>query len=466
MPGQKISTLNDAGSLQSSDQLPLTRSGTSYSIKGSQFASKAQLDAVNSRIDSLTTNVSHGAHVGAITSNGLQTFYNEVVPSNKGGSGSINGILKADGSGNVTAAAAGVDYVTPTQLELKLTKPSSASNGQVLTFNNGTWVAADPPAGGGGEVTPTNLTGDVTSNGTTTFYNNPIPSAKGGAGDLAVGIVKANGNGTTSIAAAGTDYVVPSVLSNYATLNNLNGKLDKPLAPTNGDVLTFDGSAWIAKKPTQQSSIPNFGNDIITGFYLPPGTNRTWVVPSGLNSIEIIAQGSGGNGLDGITPGGKMVIIALPDASLILKPIKTTPILGTSTNVAAYDLNYDRGGGSGGTNKGGIILLSGGGAGGWCKKVLTVTSGQIFTYSCGTPLQGCTISSGSFTMIAGAGGNARDLGTGNHAPGVGGIVSGDFTEGYNGESGSTNMLGGRGRNLKGVLGGPGSEYSGYIFIKI
>jgi hypothetical protein len=37
-----------------------------------------------------------------------------VIASTNGGAGSINGILKANGSGTVTAAVAGTDYLTPT----------------------------------------------------------------------------------------------------------------------------------------------------------------------------------------------------------------------------------------------------------------------------------------------------------------------------------------------------------------
>ena len=39
------------------------------------------------------------------------TSYNGVVPSSKGGAGAVNGILKANGSGVVSAATAGTDYV-------------------------------------------------------------------------------------------------------------------------------------------------------------------------------------------------------------------------------------------------------------------------------------------------------------------------------------------------------------------
>ena len=55
----------------------------------------------------------------------------------------------------------------------------------------------------------TNLTGDITSSGTTTTYNNVVPAAKGGAGTVS-GLLRANGSGLVSAATPGTDYLTPT----------------------------------------------------------------------------------------------------------------------------------------------------------------------------------------------------------------------------------------------------------------
>lgn len=47
------------------------------------------------------------------SSGGVATTYNNVVPSNKGGAGTVSGLMKANGSGTVSAATAGTDYVVP-----------------------------------------------------------------------------------------------------------------------------------------------------------------------------------------------------------------------------------------------------------------------------------------------------------------------------------------------------------------
>ncbi|MDO7849298.1 YncE family protein [Hymenobacter sp. M29] len=72
-----------------------------------------------------------------------------------------------------------------------------SGTGNGLVFPDGTTQTSASVAG--------NLTGDITSSGTTTTYNNVVPAAKGGAGTVS-GLLKANGSGQVSAAVAGTDY--------------------------------------------------------------------------------------------------------------------------------------------------------------------------------------------------------------------------------------------------------------------
>jgi hypothetical protein len=54
-----------------------------------------------------------GNLTGDITSSGTTTTYANVVPANKGGAGTVSGLLRADGTGLVSAATPGTDYLTP-----------------------------------------------------------------------------------------------------------------------------------------------------------------------------------------------------------------------------------------------------------------------------------------------------------------------------------------------------------------
>lgn len=66
---------------------------------------------------------------GDITGSGstaITTTYSNVVPANKGGAGTINGLLKANGSGVVSAAAAGTDYENPLTFSFPLSRSANA----------------------------------------------------------------------------------------------------------------------------------------------------------------------------------------------------------------------------------------------------------------------------------------------------------------------------------------------------
>lgn len=67
-------------------------------------------------------NVTTNANLtGDVTSSGNATTYNSVVPTTKGGAGTVNGILKANGSGTVSAAG----ETTVGNNLLTLTNPSA-----------------------------------------------------------------------------------------------------------------------------------------------------------------------------------------------------------------------------------------------------------------------------------------------------------------------------------------------------
>ena len=137
---------------------------------------------------------------GAVTSTGNATAYNQVVPTTKGGAGAVSGLLKANGSGTVSAATAGTDYLTPTGSAAGLTNfPTLNQN----TTGNAATV-----------TTNANLTGAVTSTGNATAYNQVVPATKGGAGAVS-GLLKANGAGVVSAAVAGTDYATATGSDSY-----------------------------------------------------------------------------------------------------------------------------------------------------------------------------------------------------------------------------------------------------------
>lgn len=63
-----------------------------------------------------TTVTTNANLTGDVTSVGNATTYSGVLPSSKGGAGSLTGILKANGGGVVSAATSGTDYQSPITL--------------------------------------------------------------------------------------------------------------------------------------------------------------------------------------------------------------------------------------------------------------------------------------------------------------------------------------------------------------
>jgi len=115
------------------------------------------------------------------------TSYNGIVPSTKGGAGAVNGILKANGSGVVSAATAGTDYISPLSLQTfdvndygatgngstdDLTAINSAitavvaNGGGVLLFRKGTYRVTAPIT-----ITGSNIIVTTLNKGTSIFLN-------------------------------------------------------------------------------------------------------------------------------------------------------------------------------------------------------------------------------------------------------------------------------------------------------
>lgn len=336
---------------------------SSLSATGDTFALKVDVNALSANVDMLSSNaimkpfpsfdgqfliynsstatwIASSIQVGIsfltgdITSVGTATTYNNVVPANKGGAGTNNGILKANGSGVVTVAVPGTDYVVPSTLnsyatiaslanyatvafvnskvnELSSTvdnkfatntrvtglstfadlkfipKPASPTAGYVLTYNGTTWVAAAVSTG------TVNLLGDITSVGANTTYNNVVPANKGGAGTVS-GILKANGSGTVTAAVSGTDYVAPGDLANYATNARVTGLsafadtkfIPKPSSATNGQALVYNsvGDNWIAGTVAAGSNVPVGGGSDKVFWENDITINNNYTITAGKNA--------------------------------------------------------------------------------------------------------------------------------------------------------------------------------------
>jgi len=149
--------------------------------------------------------------------------------------GAITGIVKADGSGNISAAVAGTDYSTfDGQFSSLTSKPTTLAGYGITdaTSSNSPAFTGIPDFTGSTIVDMKNTAVDFTGStitGLTVTETDPIVGA-------ITGIVKADGAGNISAAVAGTDYLTtvafadltgkPTTLAGYgitdaATLNNM-----------------------------------------------------------------------------------------------------------------------------------------------------------------------------------------------------------------------------------------------------
>jgi hypothetical protein len=152
---------------------------------------------------SLTTNVSGTLPVanggtGSTTLSGLVIGNGTSAMSTVTTSSGLAGVLSDEtGSGDVVFANSPTFIGTPS-LPTGTTGVTQTAGTNNTTLATTAFVTA-------ANATNANLTGDVTSSGNTTTYNNVVPANKGGAGTVN-GIMKANGSGLVSAATAGTDY--------------------------------------------------------------------------------------------------------------------------------------------------------------------------------------------------------------------------------------------------------------------
>ena len=169
---------------------------------------------------------------GAIVSDAnFGTLYNQVVPEEKGGAGTINGLLKANGLGNVFRAVPSEDYLIPSDLS-PLVRSASLSS-----YAEKTWVNA-------GFATIPNLTNTQKS-----WIKNPL-----------IDIITENTYTSEQLADGGNSYGVFGQGIDAYTEGNVLTLIKTNLSPT--------GHMWISRPPvapTLTGAITSIGGYTLNG---------------------------------------------------------------------------------------------------------------------------------------------------------------------------------------------------------
>ena len=193
--------------------------------------------------------------VGTITSG---TWSGTVIGSNVGGAGTINGILKANGSGVVSAAISGTDYQTP----IVLGSTNLAAGGTYTSLTGLNAVSASTFVGtlSGTASTANKLTASKNINGVA--FDGSTDITVTAAANTLTGTTLASNVTTSSLTTVGT---ITSGIWSATTIAVANGGTGLTATPTNGQIDIGNGSGFTRATLTPGSGISiNNGAGTIT----------------------------------------------------------------------------------------------------------------------------------------------------------------------------------------------------------
>ena len=339
-----------------------------------------------------TAKLADGAVTNAKITSMSATKLTGIVPSSNGGAGTLNGVLQADGNGNVSVATPGTDYATPSQV---------ASN--YLPLSGGTLTGAL-------NGTTATFTGALTAGGIT------FPTSDGTAGQLLV----TNGSGTLtwSSGALSVGAIAGSSNAKGATISTnvlsltpadaTNGGIVTTAAQTFAGAKTFSATTTIADATDATNTsngalIVAGGASIAKNLYIGGLTASKAVFTDankGLTSTGVVEIAQGGTGastkvtafdaLSPMTTAGDLIYggtngsgtrLGVGAANTILRSNGSAPVWGAVTLT---------------TDVTGILPIANGGTGSATQNFVDLTTAQTIAGS--KTFSGTTIINGSLSV--------------------------------------------------------------------
>ncbi|MFD3293385.1 hypothetical protein SKC35_06780 [Aquirufa sp. KTFRIE-69F] len=293
-----------------------TKLATYRSINGVSFDGSANItiaaDANTLSGTTLASNVvtSSLTSVGTITSG---VWSGTVISSNKGGAGSINGLLKANGSGVVSAAVAGTDYFNP----------------------NGSNIKIGYAAGGGTQGAHSIAIGsNAAQSNTQAEAAVAIGYAAGqngqGANSVAIGAFAGNTQAANSIALNASGVNLNPVSSGFYVdpVNNASTSSFLFYNPTSKEI-TYNAIPTLNQNTTGNATTATTAGNITAT------SNTTLTSLVNLATVGTITTGTWSATTIDVAHGGTGVTSSTGSGSLVLNtsPTLVTPNLGTPTFV-------------------------------------------------------------------------------------------------------------------------------------
>jgi len=333
-----------AGDLAGTGSSAATPVITDAAINTAKLANDAVTTAKVLDASITTAKLADGAVTNAKITSLSATKLTGIVSSSNGGAGTLNGVLQADGNGNVSVASPGTVYATPTQiasnyLPLSGGTLTGALNGTTANFSSGLTASGliyPITDGTSGQLLSTN------GSGTLSWIN----------GVLSIGSIAGSANSKGAVINTGVLSLTPADAS--------NGGIVTTGAQTFAGAKTFTSTTTISNTTDASSAsaaalIVSGGASITKNLYVGGLTASKAVFTDANNLLT-------STGTLGITQGGTGATTALAGFNA-LSPMTT-----------AGDLIYGGTSGSGtrlGIGTAGTVLRSSGSAPVWGQAVLT-----------------------------------------------------------------------------------------------
>lgn len=320
-----------SGTASSANKLTTSRKINEVSFDGSADITIAA-DANTLTGTTLASNVvaSSLTSVGVISSG---TWSGSVISSNKGGAGTVSGLLKANGSGVVSAAVAGSDYQVPLTAGTSFIAPNAAITAATktkITYDAFGLVTA------GADATTADIAPSTNRNYVTDAQAGVISNTSGtNSGDetsstirtkLGISTLSGSNTGDQTITLTGdvTGTGTGTFTSTLATSGVNAGSYGSSTAiPT----FTVDAKGRL--------TVANTASIIADAGTLSGTTLKSTVTGSSLTSVGTITSGVWNGTTIGVGYGGTGTTTSTGTGSLVLatSPTLVTPVLGTPSSV-------------------------------------------------------------------------------------------------------------------------------------